>query len=168
MTDGIYLLLGSNIGDRRKIISDACKLISELAGEIVKYSGIYETEAWGKTTQPLFLNQVIEISSKLTPEQLLSSLQLIEIKLGRIRREKWGERTIDIDVLYYGSLIHREEKLSIPHPEISSRRFTLVPLVEIAADFINPHLRKSNAELLSECKDDLKVNYLDSSIIDIK
>ena len=168
MTDGIYLLLGSNIGDRRKIISDACKLIGEFAGEIVKFSGIYETEAWGKTSQPLFLNQVVEITSKLTPGQLLSELQLIEIKLGRIRREKWGERTIDIDVLYYGSLIHQEENLRIPHPEIPSRRFTLVPLVEIAADFINPHLLKSNAELLSECKDELKVNYLTTAITDIK
>ena len=168
MTDGIYLLLGSNIGDRRKIISDACKLISELAGEIAKNSGIYETEPWGKTSQPAYLNQVIEISSELTPKQLLTTLQLIENKLGRVRYEKWGERTIDIDVLYYGSIIHHEEYLNIPHPEIPSRRFTLVPLVEIAADFINPHLLKSNAQLLSECKDALKVNYLGSSIIDIK
>ena len=108
MTDGIYLLLGSNIGDRRKIISDACGLIRELAGEIVQYSGIYETEAWGKTSQPEFLNQVIEISSELTPIQLLTTLQQIENKLGRVRYEKWGERTIDIDILYYGNLILQE------------------------------------------------------------
>ena len=168
MTDGIYLLLGSNIGDRRKKISDACKLIGELAGEILKYSGIYETEAWGKTSQPSFLNQVIEVSSQLTPNHLLTTLQQIENKLGRVRQEKWGERSIDIDVLYYGSLIIREKLLSIPHPGIPSRRFTLVPLVEIAGEFVNPLLLKSNAELLSECKDKLKVNYLIPTIIDIK
>jgi 2-amino-4-hydroxy-6-hydroxymethyldihydropteridine diphosphokinase len=167
MTDGIYLLLGSNIGDRRKMIADACELIRELAREITRYSGIYETEAWGKTSQPPFLNQVIKISSELTPKQLLAALQLIEKKLGRVRHEKWSERSIDIDVLYYGNLILQDKVLSIPHPEIPSRRFTLVPLVEIAADFIHPHLLKSNAELLSECKDELKVNYLASSINDI-
>jgi 2-amino-4-hydroxy-6-hydroxymethyldihydropteridine diphosphokinase len=168
MTDGIYLLLGSNIGDRRKMISDACKLIGELAGEIAKYSGIYETEAWGKTSQPEFLNQVIEISSELTPQQLLTTLQQIENKLGRIRHVKWGERTIDIDILYYGNLILQDKLLNIPHLEIPSRRFTLVPLVEIAADFVNPLLLKRNSELLAECKDKLKVNNLISSGIDIK
>jgi len=168
MTDGIYLLLGSNIGDRRKMISDACEQIRELAGEIIKYSGIYETEAWGKTSQPPFLNQVVEILSELTPKQLLTTLQLIENNLGRVRREKWDERTIDIDVLYYGNLTLQDQYLSIPHPEIPSRRFTLVPLVEIAADFVNPLLLKNNAELLSECKDDLKVNYLSSSLLNIK
>jgi 2-amino-4-hydroxy-6-hydroxymethyldihydropteridine diphosphokinase len=168
MTDGIYLLLGSNIGDRRKIISDACELIRELAGEIVQYSGIYETEAWGKTSQPAFLNQVIEITTKLVPKKLLAALQLIENKLGRVRHEKWGERTIDIDVLYYGDLILQDQSLSIPHPEISSRRFTLVPLVEIAADFINPVHLISNAELLKSCKDELKVNYVTSFVLDIK
>ena len=168
MTDGIYLLLGSNIGDRRKIISDACGLIGELAGEIVQYSGIYETEAWGKTSQPAFLNQVIEITTKLDPMKLLAGLQLIENKLGRVRHEKWGERTIDIDVLYYGDLILQDQSLSIPHPEISSRRFTLVPLVEIAADFINPVQLMSNAEMLKVCKDELKVIYVGSFVLDIK
>ena len=168
MTDGIYLLLGSNIGDRRKIISDACRLIRELAGEIVQYSGIYETEAWGKTSQPEFLNQVIEISSKLVPKKLLAVLQLIENKLGRVRHEKWGERTIDIDILYYGNLIFQDHSLIIPHPEIASRRFTLVPMVEIAADFIDPVHLISNGEMLKLCKDELKVIYVNSIGIDIK
>lgn len=168
MTDGIYLLLGSNIGDRRKMISDACELIGGLAGEIIKYSGIYETEAWGKTAQPAFLNQVIEITSQLLPKQLLTTLQLIENKLGRVRSEKWGERSIDIDVLYYGTLILQSKLLSIPHPEIALRRFTLVPLVEIAADFVHPLLLKSNTQMLSECKDELRVKYLTSSVINIK
>ena len=165
---GIYLLLGSNLGDRRKKLSDAGELINKQAGEIIKYSGVYETEAWGKTSQPAFLNQVIEISSQLSANQLLSTLQQIEDKLGRVRRDKWGERLIDIDVLYFGHTILIEDHLSIPHPEIPSRRFTLVPLVEIAPDFIHPLLMKSNSALLEECKDELTVYYLDSLIPNIK
>jgi 2-amino-4-hydroxy-6-hydroxymethyldihydropteridine diphosphokinase len=168
MIKGIYLLLGSNLGDRRRKLSDALVLINELAGEIVKYSGIYETQAWGKTSQPAFLNQVVEVTSHLSPSQLLTTLQLIEDKLGRVRREKWGARVIDIDILYYSNLIVQEEGLSIPHPEIAVRRFTLVPLVEIAEDFVNPVLMKSNSNMLLECKDNLVVSPLKSHILDIK
>ena len=168
MMKGIYLLLGSNLGDRRKKLSDAGELINKQAGEIIKYSGVYETAAWGKTSQPAFLNQVIEISSQLTPGQLMSTIHLIENKLGRVRREKWGERIIDIDVLYFGNTILNDQHLTIPHPEIASRRFTLVPLVEIAPDFIHPLLLKSNSALLEECKDELTVYYLDSLIPNIK
>ena len=110
-----------------------------------------------------------EISEpEITPIQLLTTLQQIENKLGRERYEKWGERTIDIDILYYGNLILQDKLLTIPHPEIPSRRFTLVPLVEIAADFVNPLLLKRNLELLAECTDKLKVNKLTSSGFDIK
>jgi len=162
MIKGIYLLLGSNLGDRRGKLSDACVLIHKLAGEIVKYSGIYETQAWGNTSQPAFLNHVVEITSQLSPHQLLATLQLIEDKLGRVRREKWGERIIDIDILYYSNLIVNEEGLSIPHPEIAARRFTLVPLVEIAENFVNPTLLKTNARMLLECKDELVVSRSNS------
>ena len=168
MIKGIYLLLGSNLGDRREKLSEACELISKFAGEIICYSEIYETEAWGKTSQPAFLNQVIEINSELSPRQLLNTLQQTEDKLGRIRREKWGERIIDIDILYYSDLIFNDENLRIPHPEIASRKFTLVPLNEIAKDFINPDLKKSNAQLLEECNDELIVSTLKLSIADFK
>jgi len=168
MMEGIYLLLGSNLGDKREMISAAGKLIDELAGEIVKYSMVYETEPWGKTSQPAFLNQVVEINSPLTPNQLLIALQQIENKLGRVRVDKWGERIIDIDILYYGNLILQKKHLIIPHPEISSRRFTLVPLVEISPDFINPQLMKSNTKLLAECNDELRVNYYKEPVPDIK
>ena len=168
MMGGIYLLLGSNLGDRREKISLACELINEFAGKIVKYSRIYETAAWGRTSQPAFLNQVVEIESHSKPKQLLNILQEIENKLGRVRRDKWGERVIDIDILYYGDLITQQKHLSIPHPEIPSRRFTLIPLVEIAADFINPLHMKSNSELLRECNDELMVKHHIQSTPDIK
>ena len=168
MTDGIYLLLGSNLGDRRKMITAAEKLIDKSVGDLVKFSGIYETDAWGKTSQPPFLNQVIQITSKLSPKNLLTALLQIEDKLGRKRYEKWGERVIDIDILYYGDLIFHDKHLSVPHPEISSRRFTLIPLVEIAANFVHPVLKKSNRKLLKECKDELQVKSYKSSDLEIK
>ena len=168
MIKGVYLLLGSNLGDRREKLSEACELISNVAGEIICYSEIYETEAWGQTSQPAFLNQVIEINSELSPWQLLNTLQTIEDKLGRIRREKWAERIIDIDILYYQDLIVSDENLRIPHPEIASRKFTLVPLNDVAKDFINPVLKKSNAQLLVECKDELIVSTVKSPIADFK
>jgi 2-amino-4-hydroxy-6-hydroxymethyldihydropteridine diphosphokinase len=160
MTNGIYLLLGSNLGDRRNVLVKARELVDEIVGEVVQSSKIYETEAWGITSQPSFFNQVIEIRSTLSPDELLATLHQIENKLGRVRREKWGERTLDIDILYYGDLILNEEQLVIPHPEIPTRRFTLVPLVEIAAEFLNPSLSKSNNQLLAECNDNLKVTAL--------
>jgi len=168
MTDGIYLLLGSNLGDRRKKISAAGELISQLVGKIIKYSGIYESAAWGKISQPAFLNQVVEVSTKLTPYNLLTTLHQIENNLGRVRREKWAERVIDIDILYYNALIIKEQSLIIPHPEITTRRFTLVPLVEIANDFVHPELLKSNAKLLLACSDNLNVTLLNTSRADIK
>ena len=157
MTDGIYLLLGSNQGDKRKHINAAIKLINQEAGKILKKSSYYRTGAWGKTDQPEFLNMVIEIESFLNPHDLLKVLLNIETKLGRVRREKWKERLIDIDILYFADQVVDEESLKIPHPEIANRRFTLVPLVEIAADYFHPVLKKCNSLLLDECLDQLSV-----------
>jgi 2-amino-4-hydroxy-6-hydroxymethyldihydropteridine diphosphokinase len=164
MMDGIYLLLGSNLGDRRNVLVKARGLVHKLAGDVVQSSEIYETDAWGKTSQPSFFNQVLEIRSTLSPNELLATLHQIENMLGRVRREKWGARTIDIDILYYGDLILIEEQLKIPHPEIPARRFTLVPLVEIAAEFINPSHLKSNVDLLAECEDNLKAIALNPTL----
>jgi len=160
MTDGIYLLLGSNLGDKRNNLVKARKLIEDLVGIIDKSSSIYETDAWGKVLQPTFLNQVVKISSWLTPEDLLVAIQQIEISLGRIRHEKWGERTIDIDILYYSGQIIKLPNLVIPHPEIQFRRFTLIPLAEISPQLIHPVLQKSNKQLLILCADNLAVKPL--------
>jgi 2-amino-4-hydroxy-6-hydroxymethyldihydropteridine diphosphokinase len=157
MTDGIYLLLGSNLGDRRVNLKRARYIVEKKIGKIRDSSSIFVTEAWGKRDQPIFLNQVILIKSNLAPLDLLAGLQTIELKLGRIRHETWGERIIDIDILYYNDLVLKLPSLTIPHPEIPNRRFTLAPLAALAPDFIHPVLCKTNAELLDICQDMLAV-----------
>jgi 2-amino-4-hydroxy-6-hydroxymethyldihydropteridine diphosphokinase len=159
MTDGIYLLLGTNLGDKNFNLQSAIITISSFA-EIVNQTAVYETAAWGKTDQPSFYNQVIEIKTKLSPQMLLAELLKTEQTLGRIRHEKWGERLIDIDILYYGEAIVNQEGLIIPHPGIPDRKFTLVPLCEIAADFVHPVLDKTNEVMLNELHDQLSVKKL--------
>jgi 2-amino-4-hydroxy-6-hydroxymethyldihydropteridine diphosphokinase len=154
---GIYLLLGSNMGDRQKTLEEAKNYISKSAGNVLRESQLYETAAWGIEDQPDFINQVLEIESNLSPEFLLDELLNIEKEMGRVREVKWGQRLIDIDVLYYGRKIVQTHRLKIPHPEIPNRRFTLVPLCELSPDFVNPKMSKTNRILLKECTDDLEV-----------
>jgi len=156
MYDSIFLSLGTNEGDRAANLEKARTSISAL-GNIISLSSTYETEAWGKNDQPAFYNQVMEISTKLDPASLLSAILAIEIKLGRIREERWGPRIIDIDVLFYGAVIMDIKDLTLPHPGIPGRRFILLPMNEIASQFVHPALRKNISTLLSECVDNLKV-----------
>ncbi len=153
----IFLLLGSNSGDRSGQLGMAIEFIGKEIGSTVARSKIYETAPWGKTDQPNFLNQAIEIESQLSPKELLVKIQLIEQTLGRKRLEKWGERSIDIDIIYFGDTIIDRSDLIIPHLHLTERKFVLIPLVEISAEFIHPILQKSNAELLKECSDILEV-----------
>ncbi|HEY9116256.1 MAG TPA: 2-amino-4-hydroxy-6-hydroxymethyldihydropteridine diphosphokinase [Roseivirga sp.] len=154
---GIYLLLGSNIGKRFKNLERARELIVSNSITIRKESKIYETAAWGNEDQEAFLNQVIEVETGKSPQRLLKITQQIENEMGRVRYEKWGKRLIDIDILYFGDLVFAEDDLSLPHPGISDRRFTLVPLVEIAPDLVHPELKKTQTELLELCPDSLEV-----------
>jgi 2-amino-4-hydroxy-6-hydroxymethyldihydropteridine diphosphokinase len=153
MERGIFLLLGSNLGDKL----DNLKRAREHLGEVFRTSAVYETGAWGNTDQPDFLNQVIEIGSPLAPAALLEKVLRIEKELGRIRLERWGSRLIDIDILLYGNKIVESANLIVPHPELPNRRFALTPLAEIAPSFLHPVLRKTIAQLLEECKDPLPV-----------
>ena len=156
----IFILLGSNLGDRQENLDRARQEISRSIGPIVTSSSVYKTAAWGNTHQPDFYNQVIEIHSSHGPGKLLVDTQLIEQKMGRIREEKWGPRVIDIDILFYGNSVLTSEALTIPHPEIANRKFTLLPLAEIAPDFIHPVIKKSVAQMLSACTDSLGVEKL--------
>ncbi len=160
--DGIYLLVGTNLGNRSDNLNLALQKISELIGNILQTSSIYETAAWGKTDQPDFYNLALEIATTKDPREVLNLLQSIEKEMGRIRVERWEERIIDIDILYFSDQIINSPQLTVPHPEIPNRRFTLEPLNEIASDFVHPFLHKSNREMLSDCKDKLTVKRINT------
>ena len=155
-----YLLIGGNLGNRIENMEKARKLIADKIGEILAISPLYETEAWGKTDQPPFLNQVILSKTFLSPEQLLNKILDIEQMMGRQRNEKFGPRTIDVDILFFNDLIINKPGLTIPHPQLQLRRFALEPLQAIAGNYIHPVFRKTIAQLLKECPDPLAVKKL--------
>jgi len=149
----LFLGLGSNIGDRRDILVRTRHALEQELGPVLAASKIYETAAWGKIDQSDFLNQVIILGCKMTQYQVLRAILRTEAKLGRVRQDKWGARSIDVDLLFYGELVYESSDLTIPHPFISQRRFILAPLAEIAPDFIHPTLNISMRSLLQKCED---------------
>lgn len=157
----VYLALGSNMGDRAANIAAAEGLISKTIGKIVKKSHLYETQPWGNTDQESFLNQVIMVNTMLDPRGLLDKIAKIDRELGRERREKWGPRTIDVDILFYGKRVIRDKGLEIPHPQLHKRAFVLVPLMEIAPDLEHPVLKQQIDELYMACDDPSEVVMLD-------
>ncbi len=152
-----YLSLGSNEGNRMQWMQKAMVLLTENCGRIIAQSSVYETAAWGVQDQSDFLNMVIELETKHTPEELLEEIHNIENQLGRQRNIKWGPRTLDIDILLFNEEIIKIPELTIPHPYLGQRLFTLKPLSEIAPGYIHPLLNKSVIEMLKECPDDLAV-----------
>lgn len=155
-----YLLTGGNTGDRQQFLASALKALEAECGQIIAVSALYETEAWGMNDQPPFLNQAIELQTALSPQVLLECILAIEIQLGRVRDQKYGPRTIDIDILLYGQEVINEPGLVIPHPHLPNRRFALECLNDIASSFVHPVLHKSISTLLEECTDSLTVHKL--------
>ncbi|BDD03832.1 2-amino-4-hydroxy-6-hydroxymethyldihydropteridine diphosphokinase [Aureibacter tunicatorum] len=160
MINGAYLLLGSNLGDKRAMLCQAIEKLSQQL-EIVSKSSLYETDAWGIEDQPSFYNCVLHVKSRLQPQNLLQLCLEIEKELGRKRIVKWGERIIDIDILYYNDVILDEPELKIPHPYIQERMFTLIPMAELAPDFVHPVFGLTQKELIAECPDTLEVRRVE-------
>ena len=155
---GVFLLLGSNRGDRKEMISQATGEIGNRIGETVKTSSIYETEPWGYNDPESFLNQVLVVETTLNSGEVLNQILEIESGLGRTRTiGKITGRTMDIDILFYDNLVLHSGLLIIPHPRLHLRRFTLVPLVELDPGKLHPVFNRTVEQLLNECEDQSEV-----------
>lgn len=155
-----FLLLGTNLGDRKRNLTVARNNIELSVGAIVQASATYETAAWGNTDQPDFLNQAVAVETSMEPLRLLHEILNIEKEMGRQRDVKWGERIIDIDILLYDAVVLNIEGLTVPHPQLPNRRFALTPLKEIAGEYLHPQLQLTINELLDRCADPLAVNLV--------
>jgi 2-amino-4-hydroxy-6-hydroxymethyldihydropteridine diphosphokinase len=156
-----YIAIGSNMDSPADNCNEAADLINDHpAISVSSRSSLYETEPYGKSDQNWFVNSVIEVTTHLSPELLFKACLAIEKKMGRLRGEKWGPRIIDLDILFYDDFVFRERDLEVPHPDIAERSFVLVPMNEIAPDFVHPKLKKSIETLLEEIPNPQEVKCL--------
>ena len=137
-----FIGLGSNLGDRRALLADAVRALPDRVG----VSPVYETAPIGGPDQPSFLNLVVEVSTELGPYQLLEACRALERAADRVRRERWGPRTLDADVLLYDDLCLADPLLTIPHPRMWDRRFVLAPLADLAPDLVTAELLAAVAD----------------------
>ena len=136
-TFNAYLSLGANLGKREETLREAVRRLAKHEDiKILAVSSLYETEPWGKTDQPRFLNLAVSLQTRLSPESLLAVVQALETELGRVRHEHWGPRIIDIDILHIEGVERNTSELTLPHPYMTERAFVLIPLAEIASKLV--------------------------------
>lgn len=152
-----YLHLGSNQGNKKEMVVLAIKAIEKKIGNIIIQSSYYETEPWGLKEQENFINMALQVNSSKSLDEVFSITKVIEAELGGGKLVKWGPRNIDIDILYCDDTILQSEHLTIPHPQLYNRNFVLIPLLEIAGDFIDPVKKLTIDELYDECTDEGEV-----------
>lgn len=151
----VFIELGGNMGNKLQLINSAKKLLINLQCKISIQSSIYETPPWGFSATNNFYNQIVQIETEFTHYELINELQKIEKKLGRVRGdERYESRPMDMDIIFFNNLIINEQYLTIPHPRLHLRKFVLIPMNEIAPDFIHPVLNTSISELLAKCTDE--------------
>lgn len=156
-----YLLLGGNLGDRVANLKKAIELLNDKVGGVLSVSSLYETAAWGKTDQPAFLNQAVALQTRLSALEVLDLALNIEQELGRVRKDKWGERLIDIDLILFGNqVINIPDKLQVPHPHMQHRKFVMEPLAEIAPDVLHPVLGETMLSICQNISDPLEVKKI--------
>ena len=159
-----YVLFGSNMGDKNQIFAQACLLINNRCGRIVAVSSAYESEPWGFEAEEWFLNRLVIVETELEPEEMMQQLLDIEAELGRVRHpdaDGYTSRTVDLDILYYGSRIVLTDSLTIPHPRLHQRRFALLPLCELAPQLVHPAFNFTQTELLRRCHDFSEVRKIE-------
>jgi len=149
------LLIGGNMGDRPKFLQQAASLIAARAGHILRESTMYETAPWGDVQQPDYLNQALVVETTMEAPLLLDVLLEIEKEIGRVRRQKWGSRVIDIDMIFFNNEVITLPQLKVPHPQMQNRRFVLAPLQEIIPQWVHPILQLTVEQLLEACPDPL-------------
>jgi 2-amino-4-hydroxy-6-hydroxymethyldihydropteridine diphosphokinase len=159
--NGIYLIIGGNIGNRIVNLEQCRFELEKSVGKLLATSSIYETAAWGKEDEMPYLNQVLEIETQMNPAALMQTCIDIELRLGRTRNQKWEARVIDIDILFYHQEIIELPNLSIPHPHLHKRKFVLIPMHELAPDFIHPIFHRNIHDLLTDCEDPLEVRVFE-------
>ena len=149
----VFLQLGSNLGARELLLQDAIIAIEDRVGLVVEKSKVYESVPWRVEGQENYLNQILKVKTEMLADDVLSIVLDIEKELGRIRIEKWGERLIDIDIIFYNDSIIETPELCVPHKHLHERMFVLTPLHNIAPEMVHPKYNKTIEELLNMCKD---------------
>lgn len=156
----LIIAIGSNQGDWSVVLEQSLLLIGQSIGRVESISPIYNTPAWGNTDQPDFKNGVLSVITSLEPHTCLEQLLKIEVQMGRVRKEKWGPRILDLDILFYDSKVIQSPTLVVPHPFIEERQFVLQPLADILPNYVHPVNGKTIEDLLHQLPEKVKMERL--------